>query len=617
MAWIKAQNLHLSLGGPALLDGVNFAIEAGDRVCLVGRNGVGKSTLLKVLARELPLDSGKILLQPGSQIRYLTQEIPTGLAGTVSDVVASGFAPLPRQSLEHPPSNTDWPPDPPSPETTLGWNPSVRLETILSRLNLESDKEFTTLSGGLKRRVLMARALVSNPEILLLDEPTNHLDITAIAGLEKMFADYTGCLVFVTHDRMFADKVATRIFELDRGRLTDWPGHYARYIELRELRLQTEAEQEALFDKKLQREEVWIRQGIKARRTRNMGRVRALEKLRETRRVRRERMGNVRLRLEEAEKSGKLVMEARNVSYQYDGVHYIKDFSTVIQRGDRIGIIGPNGCGKSTLLGLLLGRLTPLTGQIHLGTRLEVAYFDQLRATLDEEKSVADNVANGRQQVDFAGRSRHIIGYLEDFLFAPDRARMPVKALSGGERNRLLLARLFLQPANLLVMDEPTNDLDVETLELLEGVVGDYAGTLILVSHDRTFLNNVVTSTLVFEGQGKIEEYVGGYDDWLTQRPPAEETSKERLSEKKKKTGEKNRPRRKNIAEKKELAAIPGQIETLEKELATLHQTMADPAFYKNAQGQEVAEVQQKSQQLEHTLAETFQRWEALEAIPD
>ncbi|MBF0131923.1 MAG: ATP-binding cassette domain-containing protein [Magnetococcales bacterium] len=611
MAWIKGHNLHLSLGGPALLDGVDFAIDSGDRVCLVGRNGVGKSTLLRVLAGDLPPDGGKVLVQPGSQIRYLPQEVPSGFSGTTRTIIASGIVGSLSRTQGHSES------DPTTLELSQEWDVSVRVNTLLTRLDLDGDKDFSTLSGGLKRRVLLARTLVSHPDILLLDEPTNHLDITAIAGLEKICSEYSGCLVFVTHDRMFADKVATRIFELDRGQLTDWPGNYAEYLRLRELRLQTEAQQDALFDKKLKSEEVWIRQGIKARRTRNMGRVRALEKLRETRRVRRERMGNVRLRLEEAEKSGKLVIEAEHVSYQYEGVSIIKDFSTIIQRGDRVGIIGPNGCGKSTLLGLLLGKLTPVAGHIRQGTRLEVAYFDQLRATLDEEKTVADNVANGRQQVEFAGRSRHIIGYLEDFLFSPDRARMPVKALSGGERNRLLLARLFLQPANLLVMDEPTNDLDVETLELLEGVVGEFEGTLILVSHDRTFLNNVVTSTLVFEGVGEIGEYVGGYDDWLAQRPVLEEVGKVKTVEKVKKTVEKNRERRKSFSERKELASLPGRIESLEEQLASLHQTMADPHFYKNAQGHEVAAIQQKEQLLEQTLAETFQRWEALEAIPD
>lgn len=614
MTWIKAQNVSISLGGPPLLDGVHFAIEAKDRVCLVGRNGVGKSTLLRILAGQLSPDNGRILVKPGSRIRYLPQEISFSLAGSVRDVVASGLEEMASTNQQ---STSEESPTVSPPVAEQEWNLEVLVETIHSRLNLDGDQDFTTLSGGLKRRVLLARALVSNPDILLLDEPTNHLDITAIAGLEKMFIDFPGCLIFVTHDRMFADKVATRIFELDRGQLSDWPGHYADYVRLRDLKAQTEAQQEALFDKKLKEEEAWIRQGIKARRTRNMGRVRALERLRTIRRARREQMGNVRLRLEEAEKSGKLVIEVENVSYQYDGVTFINNFSTIIQRGDRVGIIGPNGCGKSTLLGLILGRLIPHTGHVRQGTRLEVAYFDQMRATLDEEQSVADNVANGRQQVEFAGRSRHIISYLEDFLFAPDRARMPVKALSGGERNRLLLARLFLQPANLLVMDEPTNDLDVETLELLEGVVGDFAGTLILVSHDRTFLNNVVSSTLVFEGQGNIGEYAGGYDDWLTQRPPPEEIIREKPVEKKKKPVEKNRPRRKNPAEKKELQLLPTRIETLERDLSALHQTMSDPHFYKNATGQEVSTIQHQAQHLEQALADAYQRWEILEAIPD
>ncbi|MBF0108591.1 MAG: ATP-binding cassette domain-containing protein [Magnetococcales bacterium] len=606
MAWIKANDLHLSLGGAPLLDGVDFSIEAGDRVCLMGRNGVGKSTLLRLLAGELLPDGGRILFEPGSRIRYLPQEVPSGLSGTVWDIVASGLVASQGEHLG-------------AADGSFGeWNAPVQVETTLSRLGLAGEERFMELSGGLKRRVLLARALVTAPDVLLLDEPTNHLDIEAIAGLEKLFAGFHGCLVFVTHDRMFADTVATRIFELDRGILTDWPGNHAEYLRRRELRWQEEAERMARFDKKLQREEAWIRQGVKARGTRNMGRVRALERLREMRRQRRERMGSVRMRIEEAEQSGKRVIEAERISYRWKDVPIIDDFSTIIQRGDRVGIIGPNGCGKSTLLNLLMGLLMPATGCVRQGTRLEVAYFDQMRAALDEERSVADNVANGRQQVEYGGRSRHIIGYLEEFLFSPDRARMPVKALSGGERNRLLLARLFLQPANLLVMDEPTNDLDVETLELLEEVVGGFAGTLILVSHDRAFLNNVVTSILVFEGEGKIGEYVGGYDDWLAQRsPPQVAEAREKPAEKKRKPVEVNRIRRKNMAERKELAEIPGRIETLEQELALVQTTMADPAFYRKSQGREVNDLRQQEQRLEQSLAELFQRWEALEAIPD
>ncbi len=485
-------------------------------------------------------------------------------------------------------------------------------------MSLDPDKEFAGLSGGLKRRVLLAQALVSGPDLLLLDEPTNHLDIESIDWLEEFLLNYPGALLFITHDRAFLRRLATRILELDRGQLTDWPGDYDNFLRRKEERLNAEALEQARFDKKLVQEEVWIRQGIKARRTRNEGRVRALQEMRKERLQRRTVDGKARMQLQEAERSGRLVAKVKEISYAWAGKPVIRDFSTSIVRGDRIGIIGPNGVGKTTLLNLLLGRLAPDKGQVQLGTNLEVAYFDQLRSQLDEEQSVQDNVGGGSDKVEVGGRSKHIIGYLQDFLFTPERARTPVKALSGGERNRLLLAKLFTKPANVLVLDEPTNDLDMETLELLEELLLDYQGTLLLVSHDRDFLDHVVTSCLVFTGACRVEEFVGGYSDWERQQQQqasekrdvsARQKIKPQLEQSKKQQG------KLSYKDQRELDALPHQIEGLEAKLEQVQQELSDPSLYQ-AGGKRVHELQQTLRGLEQELAIAYARWEELEARP-
>ena len=538
MPLLSLRNLTLAYGQAPLLEGVNLELEPGERVCLIGRNGTGKSTLLRILAGEVQPDGGEVWIREGAILARLTQEVPPGTAGRVFDLVAAGLGELGAwvreyHDLSHrlETGTPDHDGGDPTPallarlaevqhrlEAAGGWEIEQRTERTLSRLGLDPEADFDSLSGGLQRRVLLARALVREPDLLLLDEPTNHLDLQAIDWLEGFLPEFPGAILFVTHDRLFLRRLATRILELDRGRLTDWPGDYDNYLRRREERLHAEEVANARFDRKLSEEEVWIRQGIKARRTRNEGRVRALKALREERRVRRDLMGKARLRLGEGERSGKLVVEAEGVSYGWNGAPVVKDLDTLILRGDKVGIIGPNGVGKSTLLKLLLGELEPQAGRIRRGTNLQLAYFDQQRAQLEEDKTVLDNVAGGSEKVSINGQSRHVLSYLKDFLFTPERARQPVRALSGGERNRLLLARLFTQPANLLVMDEPTNDLDTETLELLEELLLNFQGTLLLVSHDRALLDAVVTSTLVFEGEGRVREYVGGYEDWLRQR---------------------------------------------------------------------------------------------------
>lgn len=636
MALINLRKIQLGFGGPALLDNLDLAIERGERICLLGRNGAGKSTLMKLIAGELQADDGEFSIQQGAVITRLTQEVPEGLEGSVFDVVATGLGELGdlvrrfhQISHQLATDGSDKLLDQLSRvqhelEAVDGWQSEQRVETVISRLSLDLDITFAALSGGLKRRVLLARALVQAPDLLLLDEPTNHLDIASIDWLEEFLLNYEGTLLFVTHDRMFLRKLATRIIELDRGQLTDWPGDYDNFQRRKAEMLNAEEKANARFDKKLAQEEVWIRQGIKARRTRNEGRVRALQALRVERKQRRERTGNVSMALQQAERSGKLVIEAEGISYAWDGKPIVRDFTTTILRGDRIGVIGPNGAGKTTLLNLLLGKLTPDSGTVKHGTKLEVAYFDQLRAQLDDEKTVMDNVADGSDKVEINGSSKHVISYLQDFLFTPDRVRQPVKALSGGERNRLLLARLFSKSANVLVMDEPTNDLDVETLELLEELLMDYQGTLLLVSHDRVFLNNVVTSTLVFEGAGQINEYVGGYDDWLSQRqtPVAQERVKSMpakpVAEKSPPTkpapgAPSGKPKKLSYKDQRELDALPKLIEQLEGELEQLQMTVADPAFYKRPQAEKV-EVQQQLQVTEAALNEAYGRWEELES---
>lgn len=594
MALLTLRDISLAFGGPPLFDGVTLQIEPGDRLCLLGRNGTGKSTLLKLLAGELPPEGGEIIRQQGLKVALVSQDIPQDISGTVFEVVA-----------QHPHAQAD----------SDQWQHEQQVERVLNRLHLDGEAQFATLSGGTKRRVLLARALVSNPDILLLDEPTNHLDIDTILWLEEFLArNITTCL-FVTHDRAFARRLANRVAELDRGRIFAFSCSYDQFVERREALLEAEVTRMALFDKKLAQEEAWIRQGIKARRTRNEGRVRALKALREEYRQRRNRQGTATIRLQEAERSGKLVVEAEAVSFGYGDRPVISQLSTSIMRGDKIGIIGPNGSGKSTLLKLLLGELQPQSGTIRQGTKLEVLYMDQLREQLDPNKSVAENVGEGNDTLVIAGRSRHIIGYLQDFLFSPERARSPVSILSGGERNRLLLAKLFTRPANLLVLDEPTNDLDAETLELLEDLLVDYSGTLLLVSHDREFLNNVVGSTLAINPDGTVTETVGGYDDWLReQQTAASPASSAAKSAAEKAKPQKERARKLSFKEERELEALPDRIAGLEAEQESIHATLADPEFYKTA-GPEVVTLNARLEALDAELLAAYGRWEELEGL--
>lgn len=597
MALISIRDVSMAFGGPLLLDHVSLQIEQGERICLLGRNGAGKSTLMKLINGDMPPDGGNILRHQGVSVARLDQEVLRTVSGAVFDVVVGGLEK--HQNDTH---NTE----------DEEWQKHQRAENIISRMKLDADMNFEALSAGLKRRVLLARALACSPDILLLDEPTNHLDIDAINWMEDFLFRHVKTLVFVTHDRMFLQRLATRIIELDRGKLGSWLCDYETFLKRKQADIETEAKQWALFDKKLSKEEVWIRQGIKARRTRNEGRVTALEKMREIRRTRTERTGAARMRTQEAERTGKLVIEAKHLNYGYGGRPVICDFSTTIMRGDKIGIIGPNGSGKTTLLQLLLDRLSLQEGTVRHGTRLQISYFDQLRARLDEDKTVEENIGDGNDRIIINGNPRHIIGYLKDFLFSPDRARSPVRILSGGERNRLLLAKLLTKPSNVLVMDEPTNDLDAETLELLEELLLDYPGTLLLVSHDRVFLNNVVTSTLVFEGEGQISEYVGGYDDWLRQRKPNMPVKAEKTPAK----GEKSKPRRNGPQKmsykgQRELEALPQRIEEMEEEQQQLYQTMADPTFYQQGGG-EIAKAKDRLKALEQELDATYQRWEEL-----
>ena len=624
MALLSLKQIIVSFGGPNLLDKVDFQLDRGERVCLVGRNGAGKSTLMKLIAGELTADGGEILGQ-GLKIARLEQEVPAGTEGSVFDVVAKGLGDIAPLLIEYHHVIHQLETDSSDKvlaalekaqhklEAVDGWSVEQRVEAVISRLSLDPDVEFSTLSGGMKRRVLLAQALVKEPDILLLDEPTNHLDISSITWLEEFLKSYGGTILFITHDRTFLQAIATRIVQLDRGQLVSFPGDYANYLQRREAMLEEEVQQNALFDKKLAQEEVWIRQGIKARRTRNEGRVRALEQLRRERGQRREKLGNVKMQLQDAERSGKLVIDAEYLTQSYDGRVLFKDFSTVIQRGDRIGVIGPNGCGKSTLLSILLGRAKPESGEIKLGTTLEVAYFDQLRSQLDENVSVVDNVGQGRDYVEINGASKHVIGYLQDFLFTPERARTPVRSLSGGERNRLLLAKLFTQPANLLVMDEPTNDLDAETLDLLEDLLMNYKGTLLLVSHDRTFLNNVATSTIVFDDDGEVREYVGGYDDWVHQR----QQDKQAQTMKKTTAKTEKKPVKKKSSltyqEQLDLAELPKMIEQLEQKQAVLHETIGKPEFYQEAENK-IAKTQQELDLITIELETAYERWDSLEA---
>jgi len=631
MPLLRLDKLSLAFGHHALLDGAELEITRGERLCLVGRNGEGKSSLLRLVSGEAAPDEGSVWIRPGTRVAHLAQEVALDSRESVFDVVAGGLPELGRliSDYHHTAAELAGTSTPNGLErlarlqheleTQDGWQLEQRVETVLARLGLDGDATFDTLSGGWRRRAMLARALVADPDLLLLDEPTNHLDIDAITWLEEFLLEYAGALLFISHDRAFVRRLATRIIELDRGQLTSWPGNYDAYVKGKAGQLEVEARHQALFDKKLSREEAWIRQGIKARRTRNEGRVRALKALREERRARRERSGKVELRLEQGSLSGKRVLEVEHVSLGFDGHTVIRDFSVSILRGDRIGIIGRNGAGKSTLIRVLLGELEPDSGVVQRGTRLEVAYFDQQRAQLDPQATLMESVADGRLSVTISGRTQHVAGYLQDFLFPPERLQSPVSTLSGGERNRLLLARLFTRPANLLVMDEPTNDLDVETLELLEELLLDYQGTLLLVSHDRAFLDNVVTSTLVFEGDGRIGEYVGGYSDWLRQRQAAvRESTKPAAAAAPSKPSlpeamPAGKPKKLSYKEQRELDALPARIEALETEQAQLHAAVNDAGFYQQSPD-DISAVLGRLEAIAGELETCYERWGILEA---
>ena len=596
MAIIELKNVSLSLGGPPILQDVDLRVEKGERLSLLGRNGEGKTTLLHLLSGRLKPDAGEVVRRSGLRTGYLPQEVPGDLAGTGQEVVAAELAAHDKHAGS--------------------WEIASRVEQTLTRAGLDGAADFATLSTGNKRRVLLARALVIDPDILLLDEPTNHLDIDAIKALEEQLARFQGTLFFVTHDRAFLRSTARRILELDRGRLRDWTCDYETFLVRRDEFLRNEKNQWARFDRKLAEEEIWIRQGVRERRTRNEGRVRTLMQMREERRARRQQAGDARLQLQDSQQSGRLVIRTRGLGFSWGDLVVVKDLDTMIMRGDKVGILGPNGSGKTTLLRLLLGELAPDTGTVQTGTRLQIAYFDQQRAQLDETKTVLENVSDGNPNIVFNGRSLHVITYLQNFLFAPDRARSPITHLSGGERNRLLLARLFTRPANLLVLDEPTNDLDLETLELLEELLVDFQGTLLMVSHDREFLDNVTTSTLALEGGGIVTETVGGYSDWARVS-----RSGQRVAGKTKpaKTRSRSRPvagapRRLSYKESRELEALPGRIEELEAEQAEIHGRLADPRLYRQG-GEDVARLKTRLEEVAAELAVCYTRWEELEAI--
>jgi ATP-binding cassette subfamily F protein uup len=623
MPLLSFDSVSLAFGREPLLDGASFQIEPGERVCLIGRNGAGKSTLLRVAEGSLLPDAGEVWRQPALRIAQLAQELFVSDDATVFDVVAGGLpeigallaeyhhvshevgrdvALLRRmEQLQH------------ELETLDGWRLHERVEQVLATHQLAADARVAELSGGWRRRVALARALVGEPDLLLLDEPTNHLDVEVIQWLEDRLLEFRGGVLFVTHDRALLTRLATRILELDRGALTSWPGDYPNFLAKKALALEEEERRDALFDKKLAQEEAWIRRGIKARRTRNEGRVRALVALREERRRRREVQGRVQFGVEEAQASGKLVIEAERVSFGFGGTPIVRDLSLRIRRGDRIGLIGPNGIGKTTLLKLLLGELAPDKGRVRLGTKLEVAYFDQLRMQLAHEQTVMENVAEGSEYFELGGERRHVLGYLQDFLFSPERARAKVATLSGGERSRLLLARLFAQPANLLVLDEPTNDLDIETLELLEERLLEFSGTILLVSHDRAFVDNVVTSTLAFEGEGRVYEYVGGYTEWLRQRrtPAAAPGRRAQLAPAVAKPAP--APAKLSFEERRELEQLPARIEALEKLQQELGEQASRPEFYRQAAA-ERAPVEARLAALPAELEAAYARWASLEA---
>lgn len=596
MALVSLLDVSLSFGGAPLLDRVNLQIDRGERVCLVGRNGAGKSTLMKVIAGELKPDDGQVFRSPpDAVIATLRQEVPVGVAGTVRQVVEGEGG---------------------SYEEHNDWERHDRVERLMEKMGLPPEAEFASLSAGQKRRVLLARGLVEDPQLLLLDEPTNHLDLESIRWLEEFLLDWGGALVFVTHDRAFLRKLSTRIVEVDRGRLIGWACDYDTFLVRKQAVLEAEEVERAQFDKKLAQEEEWIRRGVKAQRSRAQNRINALKTMRAERAARRERTGTARMSAQEAERSGFKVVTCENVNFAYGDKPVVRDLSVRIERGDKIGIVGPNGAGKTTLLRLLLGQLAPRSGVVEHGTRLEVVYFDQLRAQLDETMRVQDAVADGNATVTINGRTRHVISYLEDFLFEPTRARTPIRALSGGERNRLLLARLFTKPANVLVLDEPTNDLDAETLELLEDLLVEFSGTVLLVSHDRAFLNEVCTSLLVFEGEGAVSEYIGGYDDWQKERAAKAAAERAKLPARSSNSsagaGAPPKARKLSNKERAELEALPARIEALETEQAALTERLADPAFFRQG-GAEVSRATQRLEKIEAELAAAYARWTELE----
>ncbi len=629
MALMRMHDVSLSFGGPRLLDGVTVQIEPGERIGLLGRNGSGKSTLMKLLAGEISPDSGEIVPGGDVTIAMLPQDVPDDLPGTVYDIVASGGIEHAQllgeyhdltirigagtdegllKALEQVQHRI---------ETSGAWHYHQRVKTVIERTAVDENALFRVLSAGMKRRVFLARALVNEPDLLLLDEPTNHLDVATILWLEEFLLRYGKTLMFVTHDRAFLKRLATRIVEIDRGRLTSYTCDYATYLERRQALLDAQEKQWSEFDKKLAREETWIRQGVKARRTRDEGRVRALMRMREERAARQEQTGICRLSIEEAERSGRMVVDAGDISFAWGDKNIIDGFSTTIIRGDRVGIIGPNGCGKTTLLKVLLGELTPRQGKIRLGTNISIAYFDQLRSQLDEDKTLRENIGGGNDMIITGSTSRHVVGYLQDFLFSPERTMSPVSSLSGGERNRLLLAKLFIVPSNVLVLDEPTNDLDTETLDLLEGKLLEYNGTILMVSHDREFLNNVVTSTIVFEDDGRLREYVGGYDDWVRQKnlsaaASAPPTPRERKPKKERPAQEKKRL---SFKETRELESLPPMIEVLEEEKRQLTQTLNSPDFYANRDLERIRAANDRFKALERELDAAYHRWNELEEL--
>ena len=589
MALVTLEDLTIGYRGPSLLDDVTCQIESGQRIGLLGRNGAGKSTLMRLISGAETPDNGQIILAPQARVAQLPQDVPRDLKGEVATIVRSGLA-----------------------EDTEPWRADQLVDQIVSRMHLDGASLMETLSSGMKRRVLLARAIVAEPDLLLLDEPTNHLDIASIEWLESFLQKWKKAFMFVTHDRMFLRRLATRILEIDGGKIFDWSCDYDTFLQRKESAQSAQAKQDALFDKKLAQEEAWIRQGIKARRTRNEGRVRALKDLRDQHQQRRKEVGKVRMKIQEGQRSGDLVAKIDNVSFGYDDNLIVNDFSTMVMRGDKVGVIGPNGVGKSTLLKIILGRLEPQAGSVRLGTNLQIAYFDQLREQLNDQQTVQENVGEGNDTIEINGRRKHVLGYLQDFLFTPERSRTQVKFLSGGERNRILLAKLFSKPANVIVLDEPTNDLDQETLELLEERLVEYSGTILVVSHDRAFLNNVVTNSIVFD-DGDIKEYDGGYDDWIRQRASSAPKATAKAEKKAERGKAKPQKAKLSFKEKKELEELPAKIENLETEISQLHSAMADASFYQQP-NQKIVQTQAQLKSLEEELSVAFERWELLES---